>query len=175
MSVLSRVNSCTRARRCILPKYRDTEYRKSIGGDGCCPGQTGHHLLPGEMFRDNPNCPRYTDNKHKDAPVICTEGTGNNFEVGTHGKMHEAFDKKIEDHKTSGWWGGEKDTISYEKARDMAIATVMSTFPESRCNPKCLRAQLDKFYDDMCQPNILKALSGSNGSSKRSNGSEKIK
>ena len=147
MSILARINPCTRARRCILPKFKDTELPAAFKGDGCCPGQTGHHLLPGEMYKDNPNCPKYDAQRmHKNAPVICVEGTSNDFDTGTHGSMHKKFDKKITDYRKSGWFGGEKETISYEKAREMAIATVMSTFPESGCNPKCLRAQLDMFY-----------------------------
>ena len=162
MSILARINPCTRARRCILPKYTDTTLPKALKGKGCCPGQTGHHLLPGEMFRNNPNCPKYTDQKHEQAPVICVEGTSNDFDTGTHGAMHKKFDKKIQEHRKGTWLSGKRETISYEQAREMAISTVMTTFPESGCNPKCLRAQLDEFYKNMCKPNQLKAKSGAN-------------
>ncbi|MFK7767239.1 MAG: PAAR-like domain-containing protein [Mariniblastus sp.] len=160
MSILARINPCTRARRCILPKFKDTELPKALQGDGCCPGQTGHHLLPGEMYRNNPNCPKYTEKMHKNAPVICVEGTSNDFDTGTHGSMHKKLDDKIQDYRKGSWLSGKRETISYEKAREMAIQTVMTTFPESGCNPKCLRAQLDAFYKKMCKKNELKAKSG---------------
>ncbi|EDT6764443.1 hypothetical protein AC423_004718 [Salmonella enterica subsp. enterica] len=45
----------------------------------------------------------------------------------------------------------------------MAIKAVMETFPESLCNLKCLKEQLDQYYSRMCKPNILNANSGMGG------------
>lgn len=45
------VNSCMRARKCLLVPYNQGAAGK-WQGKGCCPGQTGHHLLPDAMFRD---------------------------------------------------------------------------------------------------------------------------
>lgn len=163
MSVLARMNACARARRCILAKYEDTETAKVFNGNGCCPGQTGHHILPGEMFYDRPNCPKYSrDSKpHREAPTICVEGTGNEPTVGTHGAIHERFAEKIKNYRTSGWFQtAERETIDYAEAREMGIDSVRETFPESGCDAKCLRAQLDKFYAGVCSPNTLNARTG---------------
>ncbi|EMM4086140.1 hypothetical protein WAC87_004152, partial [Shigella flexneri] len=50
--------------------------------------------------------------------------------------------------------------LALDDARDMAIDSIMETFPESLCNRKCLEKQLDEYYEDMCKPNVLNANSG---------------
>lgn len=42
---------CLRARKCMLVPFNKDGAAK-WAGKGCCPGQTGHHLLPDAMFRD---------------------------------------------------------------------------------------------------------------------------
>ena len=164
MSILARLNACARARRCMLVPYKDTEMPKALQGDGCCPGQTGHHLLPGEMFYGRSNCPGYADSdsaKHKGAPTICVEGTSNDPTTGSHGLMHSRFADKIADYKKPRWYrSSELTEISYEDARDKAIDTVREVFPESGCDRKCLKAQLDKYYESLCSPNTLSAKAG---------------
>jgi len=49
---------------------------------GCCPGQTGHHLIP-DSWAKNANCTNY---KEGDAPVVCVEGVSQND--GTHQSVH---------------------------------------------------------------------------------------
>ncbi len=44
-------NPCLRARKCMLVPY-DKELNQKLAGNGCCPEQTGHHILPDTMFRD---------------------------------------------------------------------------------------------------------------------------
>ena len=44
-------NPCMRARKCFLVPYKKTNAANSWAGNGCCPGQTGHHVLPDAMFR----------------------------------------------------------------------------------------------------------------------------
>lgn len=143
MGVLSRFGACTRARRCMLVSYDSTKTAASLGGNGCCPGQTGHHVLPDEMTK-NGNCPGY---EHGNAPTVCVEGTngGNGSHKMIHKKMSEGINAHIDD-----FFFGSKDAISYNKARDLGIASLQQTFPESKCDPKCLRAQLDAYYKKKC-------------------------
>lgn len=153
MGVLSRLNACTRARRCILVPYSRTSTAGSLGGKGCCPGQTGHHVIPDEMAKGN--CPGYS---HGAAPTICVEGVNNTH--GTHGQIHRKMAKLVDDYKNSAWFG-KYDTMSYGKARDTAINSVQQTFPESKCSEACLRAQLDAYYKNKCKGQ-LPAVSGLN-------------
>lgn len=51
MGILSRLNPCTRARRCLLVKFGKTGTAPSMGGEGCCPGQTGHHVIADEAAK----------------------------------------------------------------------------------------------------------------------------
>lgn len=135
MEAMARLNACTRARRCLLVAYSDTGTVASFSGKGCCPGQTGHHLLPDEMTKNN-NCPGY--NK-RTAPVLCVEGVNNSH--GSHGKIHR---------KLAALLKNRGKTISYDKARDIAVESVQATFPESGCDTKCLKAQLDAYYKNKC-------------------------
>ncbi len=157
MGVLSRLNPCTRARRCQLVPYNKTGTAESLGGKGCCPGQTGHHILPDEMTKDG-QCEGYTKGS---APTICVEGATNTN--GTHGMAHGALDKRVRDHLDDRLFGGS--TLSYGKARDIGIRSVQQTFPESKCDEKCLRAQLDAYYKDKCKK-PLPAVSGAAGAAR---------
>ncbi|HEY9101211.1 HNH/endonuclease VII fold toxin-2 domain-containing protein [Chitinimonas sp.] len=163
MGAAARINPCTRAKRCALVPYKDVE---KLGGQGCCPGQTGHHVMPGEMmgWSENqdkyvvspPPCPGY---EHKEAPTICVEGGTNTH--GTHGQVHDVLEKTMDLYTKRK----QTDSISYASAREMAITSVQTTFPESGCDRKCLRAQLDSYYDKLCKGNV-KAASGSNSGGK---------
>ena len=129
--------------------YNKTGTPASMGGEGCCPGQTGHHVIPDEAAKGS--CADYS---HGGAPTICVEGVNNSN--GTHGKIHSDLDARIQKHK-EGAFGS--DTISYGNMRDKGIQSVRSTFPESKCDEKCLRAQLDAYYKDKCK-GPMKAASG---------------
>ncbi|EIY2762623.1 DUF4150 domain-containing protein [Escherichia coli] len=133
MDIFARINSCTRARRCLMVRYDDTKgYQKSFEGKGCCPGQTGHHLIPEAMAASG--CPGY---KHDDAPVICVEGI--NQRQGSHKTVHDRLHQQV-------LAKGVGTPISYSEAQRMAIISFKEAFPESRCDIKCLQAQLDAFY-----------------------------
>ncbi len=168
MSLLSRLNPCTWAKKCIFVPYNQAE---DLQGHGCCSGQTGHHVLPGAMFYDNRNCPNYKNDQssaHKNAPTICVEGTTNNSEWGSHGQLHGKMKNKINKYKKPGVFKfGDRNKIDYDDARDMAIDSIMETFPESLCKRKCLEKQLDEYYNNMCKPNILNANSGMGGAQSR--------
>lgn len=151
MGVISRLSACTRARRCKLVPYNKTDAAESLGGDGCCPGQTGHHVLPDEMTKDG-NCEGYTKGS---APTVCVEGVNNGN--GSHKMIHGNFDKGIQRHVDSFF--GSKDSISYTKARDVGVSSIQKTFPESKCDAKCLKAQLDAYYNTKCKKS-LPPLSG---------------
>ena len=147
MTVLATTNPCIQARRCSLVRFDETEGKnghssgkiQADSGKGCCPGQTGHHVLPGAMFDlpDNPCGKKY---KHSEAPVICLEGTNNN--VGSHGVAHTALEKIIEKYKLIK----KTEKISYKDASKHGIQAIRIVNP--LCSEECLQAQLDKHYKD---------------------------
>jgi uncharacterized protein YjgD (DUF1641 family) len=181
MSLLSRLDGCLRARRCQLVPMGETHYgpqekcedyeppdevipKGPNTGKGCCPGQTGHHVVPGSMFK---NCPAYLKMDpgggcpHQNAPTICVEGVNNSH--GSHGLMHGALEVLMKKYP-----GG---SISLDKAIEEGVDSVRMVFPESACSAKCLKAQLKAFYQkyETCSP--LVASSGKGGD--RNGGTDK--
>lgn len=150
MGVLARLNPCTRARRCLLVKYDDTNFPETLGGHGCCPGQSGHHILPDAMTKGGV-CPGYAKGG---APTLCVEGANNGN--GTHGQIHDVLALQMDIYKKNPLGG---KTMDYDTARAKGVHSVMMTFPESKCNEKCLEEQLDAYYKTKCT-NQLPAEAG---------------
>ncbi|MDC6258437.1 HNH/endonuclease VII fold toxin-2 domain-containing protein [Ralstonia solanacearum] len=148
MMAAAKLNPCVRARRCSLVPYGKTD---SLTGHGCCPGQTGHHLIPDSAVKDS-GCTGYN---YKEAPTVCAEGTGNSH-GGSHQMLHDKLDTQMRHYQKET----RRDSMSYEDYRNHAITTFYETFPESRCDRKCLKAQLDAHYK--CSKD-LKAVSGKGG------------
>ncbi|NHZ40893.1 HNH/endonuclease VII fold toxin-2 domain-containing protein [Massilia aquatica] len=181
MTAAANANPCIQARRCILLPYKDTEgtttpneeaktntkkpkntsissgKAQADSGKGCCPGQTGHHVLPGAMFEKKgkaQGCEK--PYQHTQAPVICVEGTGNR--VGSHGLAHKSLDRIIKSFKKKG-----AKTISYEKALKRGVLAARRL--NKNCSKQCLEAQLNSYYEDKleCQGKQLVAHSGMGG------------
>ncbi len=144
---------CLKARKCLLVPYKDTEKNgksldESLGDKrGCCPGQTGHHLIPKAwLITDderpaNNSCTKYN---HGQAPTVCVEGTTQNH--GSHGKIHRATDRQVE-------------TVleKYQDAiRDMVNGevSILDNVPEGTASgsvqkPKRLSRALDTVKEDL--------------------------
>lgn len=153
MAGIAAANPCVRARKCLLVPYKDTG--NVDGGKGCCPGQTGHHLLPGAMF--NEFKPVFKDGKqvikdgkqvfeatgklrecwkkydHDAALTICLEGTSNSSGNGSHGLLHSETAVVMEDQRAS-------PDMSYEVARNRIAGLMTVNFG---CNADCIKEQLD--------------------------------
>lgn len=67
--------------------------------------------------------------------------------MGTHGQIHDVMVGIMTKHR-SGIFGS--DSMSYEAARKKGVTSIMATFPESKCKPACLIAQLDAYYKKKC-------------------------
>ncbi len=88
-------NECINARKCKLVSYNssrntDGNLDTQLGRKGgCCPGQTGHHLVPNSWAENN------CEGKYSEggAPVVCVEGFRNDH--GSHGKIHDAMDDEV--------------------------------------------------------------------------------
>jgi GHH signature containing HNH/Endo VII superfamily nuclease toxin 2 len=140
-------NPCTNARRCDLVNYKDTKTKKDAAkGKGCCPGQTGHHLLPSAMFE---GCADY---KEDEAPTICAEGANNSN--GSHGMIHRNMRDILDGLKDKAGNDIRRGaTITKDQAISSATTSVRETFPTAGCNPRCIKAQLKEYYDKLkCDP-----------------------
>ena len=162
MTLMARIDPCTRARKCMLPPYKNTDGSPSKAmaqarhGNGCCPGQTGHHILPDSMVKDA-GCPGYDQ---KEAPVICLEGRNNCAEHGSHGGAHGALKGTMSDYKKDA----NSDTISYEEAKKQGLDAAQKS-GAAHCDRKCLEAQIDAHYKG-CKDKQLKATAGTGGGEK---------
>ena len=155
MTMRAATDPCLRARKCQLVPYNQTgAIKSSRHGTGCCPGQTGHHVLPGAMFEGQP-C--YAG-KHGSAPTICVEGVNNSH--GSHGFVHSRLQQIVGRHKET-----RGPTMTYEQARNAGVAAITEpkpVAPASGCDPECLKKQLDEYYKD-CQNASLRAHDGMGG------------
>ncbi|MEO3711544.1 HNH/endonuclease VII fold toxin-2 domain-containing protein [Roseateles flavus] len=166
-SAYAAADPCLRARKCMLVPF-DKKTAAKWAGKGCCPGQTGHHLLPDAMFRDEAKGaeakkawaadPKNLDDKGKLKNSMprdklpkraCWDGyseggsptmcvEGNNQHEGSHGVLHGLT--KVELRKS-----GHAGTASmpYTKARDLVLDEVSRVYG---CDKECLQAQLDSYY-----------------------------
>ena len=164
------VQPCIAARKCQLVPFKDTKDKFDSKGEpkqnGCCPGQTGHHLLPDAMFRDpdaavqkkaldewraekpgREKSPLPRDKKAKEkcwdnyteggGPTICAEGGNPGF--GSHAAIHEATKLALADKTGSR-------NMSYADARDRTALIIERMYG---CKKECIAAQLDAAYKDM--------------------------
>jgi hypothetical protein len=144
-------NDCVRARKCMLVPYSKTSSAReqAKSGEGCCPGQTGHHVLPDAMFRD-PTAGTPASGKRGDkktlkcwdnyseggAPTICLEGTSYSASNGSHGAAHAMTKEIMDDHR-------DKSEMKYTEASDKIADGLARAYG---CDPKCIKAQLNKYY-----------------------------
>lgn len=150
MDGIAESNPCIKAKKCSLVPYKPTKSAEDQAkkGDGCCPGQTGHHLMPDTMFRDpkkkkpktkredQPTLDCWGNYTEDGAPTICVEGTTNNSANGSHGRMHEKTDQALAPYAS------QKD-MPYATARNLLADLVEAQFG---CPKECTKAQLDEFY-----------------------------
>ena len=149
----AKANKCIKARKCLLEPYSSSAMPKSLfSKQGCCSGQTAHHILPDSFFRDDktntniPDCKGATASyTHGSAPTVCVEG-GNSS--GSHGKMHTLTNKYAEKEISDG-------KLTYEGAKKAALKAHQKTFGNMACgkDAKCLEAQLDSYFKERCTEN----------------------
>ncbi len=158
--MLATLNDCTRARKCNLVPYnkdgagnpvgagRRSKVESSTSG-GCCGGQTGHHLINGAMVEGQ--CKNY---EHNMAPTVCVEGTSQDF--GSHKRVHDAMDGIVSGMANTGQL--KNGGMSVDQAINAAALSHKAAFPASGCSTKCIKAQLESYYGQMCKGATLKAV-----------------
>jgi uncharacterized membrane protein len=165
---------CLKARRCTLTPYENKDKREvkpkvhdkgkapisdSVfnlnNPSGCCPGQTGHHLIPETTISGSKDkgdlCTGGTYN-HSAAPVVCSEG---GKDTGTHGQLHDRTDQNVQDMMNGKYPGYEKCASAYtmDCATEAGAQAHAEQFPDSNCDKKCIKAQLKEYYGPLnCKP-----------------------
>jgi hypothetical protein len=137
-------DGCRKASECMLVEYGGS------GSPNCCPGKTGHHLIPAHCFMPpgarkaggDPyeDWPKYDVDK---APTACVEGSTK--ELG-HGELHEIFDLVEDKHLTTA---GTAGAWPYSTARDTAASSLKQV--NASCDEACTKAQLNAYHRKACK------------------------
>ncbi|HZF98833.1 MAG TPA: HNH/endonuclease VII fold toxin-2 domain-containing protein, partial [Pseudoxanthomonas sp.] len=179
--LLASLSDCLRARKCNLVPYKTKTHFRKVGSEnvettinqpdprnprplkpGCCPGQTGHHLIPSESLkRENGKkggCKHYDHNAHNAAPTVCVESAFQHS--GTHKRVHHSLANIMKDTfikrqmkkiKVKGVVKdkriiGDDKLMTMTDMIEFAVESHQMAFPLSACSEECIRAQLKDFY-----------------------------
>lgn len=129
---------CMAARKCKLLPY-DAEPRD--GYNGCCPAQTGDHIIPKSSFFQTSfdagdHMPGWEGYKYKEAPCICLEGGSCSGSHGLRHAYHKAFSSV-----PNGTERAFNDELKHCAESAVAVAP--------GCNQACIEAQLKEGHKGM--------------------------
>ncbi len=169
-TAIATADPCLRARKCTLVPYsKSGSGPANWAGKGCCPGQTGHHLLPDAMFRDPNSAARdgafeqwkssysgkkaAADLKMSDMPrdklpkAKCWEGYTESRAptICLEGTSNNHGSHGAAHAATKALLAdalGQKE-MDYETARNRMSTMVHKTYG---CNKECIDKQLDAYY-----------------------------
>lgn len=149
-------NPCMKARKCMLLPYKpDT---------GCCPGQTGDHIIDAASFLGPKEHKEQARNKRPKidgwknydvdaAPCVCAEGP--NQVTATHGQLHTRRGvAALHERDSKGNW-------SRKKAAKVGAKAICKAFPDSGCSQECLEAQINNYHDKACSSDPEKPIKAS--------------
>jgi hypothetical protein len=120
-------SDCVKKSRCYLRPYEANKKE-----DGCCPGQTPHHVPPKACFQKSDGSYKKGYSMGK-ALCVCLEGA--NQHTGSHGKNHAAIE----------WLADTKDIspgaiVPTTEYNSLCAATISAQFG---CDAKCIEDQLN--------------------------------
>lgn len=132
-------NECLKARKCKLVPYKPDS--------GCCPGQTGDHVIDAASFlgpaefkgqprNKRPKIDGWKKYNVDKAPCCCAEGP--NQTTATHGQLHVR----------RGVVAAGRGTWSRQEAASTGAKAICKTFPDSMCSQPCLEAQINNYHDE---------------------------
>lgn len=176
-------DKCLQARKCMLVPYKKKNQEKvrageqasggslstqlGLGDSRGCPGQTGHHLIPGSWVKNK--CKNYD---HDAAPVVCMEGIGHSD--GSHGEMHTGMNKAYDETLSAKLAQDLDGKVNIREAITMASQSHQEVYPIDRgffhwnngCEKECLEAQLNKYYEKLdCEEALDAKKIGKDGGS----------
>jgi hypothetical protein len=135
-------DACSAARRCRLVAF---DAKPEDGISGCCPAQTGDHIVPKSSFfqdkvKNGTHMTGWEDYKIEKAPCMCLEGGSC---TGSHGLRHAH-------HKaTAGVSPGTHRSFDDEVKHCAAGAKAVAP----QCNQACIEAQLKAGHEGMGDQN----------------------
>jgi hypothetical protein len=129
---------CQQARTCMLLPYRKYDKASKKMVSPCCPGQTGHHLIP-QSFANSFSKGGRSYSKTQ-APCICV--TGKTQRTGTHGQVHALQEASIRKLQKNG-------KIGYKECKRAAARSAKWVFAEAGCSSDCVEAQLDAYHNQV--------------------------
>lgn len=135
-----RGGECTRAMRCLLRPYKPAE---RDGLQGCCPGQTPHHIPPHSTTETVSGM----NISHGKKLCICLEGS--NHSIGSHGKHHHGINYLMKEKAKvpgSGISGGP-DFYDGKLSEHIKVSAAV-TEAQNGCSKECIEEQLNKQYKD---------------------------
>jgi hypothetical protein len=160
-------NECIEARRCRLVPYKSASWKPQDGTRGCCPSQTGDHLIPKSSFYKasvaaKTKVPGWENYKQQNAPCMCLEGGTNTH--GTHGLRHTH-------HLINGPKSGKGSFVSFSSEVELAAKGALVVTPNAHCSKDCIAAQLEAGHRGMRSegakdPKVKHSPSGSTMSKK---------
>jgi len=146
-------DDCKHARKCSLAPFKAP--KKTLSDvQKCCPGETGHHVIPVQEFSKsgkprgrplNDDVSKYNQNL---APCICVEGGDhkeyNNttpFQLKEHGLIGSAYiDARLEKGIKNN-----QQNVKYNDLKECGAKSVCSV--HKHCNQKCIEKQLDNYHN----------------------------
>lgn len=145
-------DDCKKARKCIL-----VPYKPEAGGQGCCPGQTPHHLVEVHCFtkvgerESGARVHGFAKYDDKKAPCVCCDESSRYH--GDHGSMHsiQGMSERacMDADGPRSQMGGADGAWNYGAAKQGALVAHQTTFPASECRDDCLEAQLDAYHEQV--------------------------
>jgi hypothetical protein len=154
-------NPCMNARKCMLVPYKPD--------GGCCPGQTGDHIIDAASFlgpkeykgqprNQRPRIDGWQNYDVDAAPCVCAEGP--NQTTATHGQLHTRRSVAVMHFRDSkGQW-------PRKKAAEVGGKAICKTFPDSGCSQKCMEAQINHYHDKACTSDPEKPINASSSMTK---------
>jgi len=138
-------SKCQEARKCMLVPYVKS------GSPKCCKGQTAHHLVEVHCFAPRGARKKvigafkgYNQNK---APCVCASGPRH---AKQHGMLHAVqgqLERAFNARGTPGTrCGNGVSNWNYGEAKGVGVMAHRTTFPDSKCSPDCVAAQLDAYH-----------------------------
>jgi hypothetical protein len=132
---------CQEARNCMLVPYEKSP------SPNCCPGKTGHHLLPNSLLQSSrgdsstnvPGLAKTGPNAYTLEGGACVCVTGASNHEGDHGKIHDLTKDKLSAVMEAG-------PLTYDTAKAKAVEAhreVLTGGDGKPCSADCMEKQID--------------------------------
>ncbi|HWG80628.1 MAG TPA: PAAR-like domain-containing protein [Stellaceae bacterium] len=142
-------DACNAAKKCLLVTYQQGSRDSSSTQVGCCDDEQPHHIIEAHGFcedgeRGTP-LDEFKDYKIKEAPCVCAKGDRWEQE---HGAFHALVGQKENAAVAKAAAAKKERAWNYGDAKAAGLNAHKKIFPDSKCNPDCLEAQVDAYHKE---------------------------